>query len=118
MMKKMSKVDHLPRYGMFIVLALIVIGYSLFQARFLILGPRVSISYPGDGAVTETEIITLQGTAENVAWITLNGRQIYTNEEGAWSEELVLSKGLSVATVEARDKFGRQVEKRVRIYLN
>lgn len=114
----MAKVDHLPRYGILIILALIVVGYSLFQARFLLLGPRVSISYPNDGIVISEELVTLQGTAENVAWITLNGRQIYTDEEGAWSEQLVLNKGLSVATVEARDKFGRQVEKQIRIYLN
>jgi len=114
----MKKIDHLPRYAIIIIFFIVVVGYALFQSRFLILGPRVNITYPEDGAIVSSGLVVLEGTAKNVAWITLNGRQIFTNEEGHWSEKLLVSPGLSTATVEARDRFGRETVERVRILLN
>jgi hypothetical protein len=92
--------------------------YILFQARFLILGPQVWIESPRDGAVAEAPAITISGEARNAAWISLNGRQIFTDEEGQWEETLIVSKGLSIMTVAVKDRFGRERRESVRIILN
>ena len=118
MMQIIKETSHLPRYVAVVLFFLLIIGYSLFQARFLILGPRISINYPTDGARAENELVLVQGKARNAAWLSLNGRQIFTDEEGHWNEKLLLPQGLSIMTVTARDRFGRETEEKVRIFLN
>lgn len=106
------------RQWVFVFLGLVFLSYILFQTRFLILGPRVWIESHQDWAVASEPLITLSGWAENAAWLSLNGEQIYTDEEGRWSEKLLVQKGVSIITVSARDRFGRQAEHSVQIILN
>lgn len=107
-----------PKHILWIVLGLVFVGYCLFQARYLILGPSLTIEAPRDGEVVTSPLIIISGHARNVAWITLNDRQIYTDEDGYWSEKLIVSKGLSIMTAKARDRFGRETQESVRIILN
>ncbi|MDP2642111.1 MAG: hypothetical protein Q8P21_02385 [bacterium] len=107
-----------PRYGILIILGILLVAYSLFEARFLILGPQVWVESPKDGHTVESPLVVVRGRAKNVAWISLNGRQIFTDEEGEWSEKLIVSRGLSIMTVEARDRFGRETEETLRVVLN
>ena len=107
-----------PRSVILIGLSLLLIAYTLYQARALILGPRIWITSPPDGQIVNDPVINIEGRAENISLITLNGRQIFTDETGRWSEKLIVSKGLSIMTVEAKDRFGRETKKTVRIVLN
>ncbi len=100
------------------LLIFFLIGYFLFEARFLILGPQITIESPKDGEIVSDRVVTLIGRTRNAAWISLNGRQIFTDEEGHWSEKLIVSEGLSIMTVSVRDRFGRTREETVRIILN
>lgn len=54
-------------------------------------------------------VIVLSGVAENVTSLTLNGRPIVTDREGNFSEGIVLENGYSVVSLDARDRFGREV---------
>lgn len=110
-------IDIRPKYGFLILLFLLLGAYSLFQARFLILGPRISIDSYKNGEVVASPIILISGKAENVSWLSLNDRQIFTDEKGAWSEKLIVSEGTSIMTLKARDRFGREREKRLLVVL-
>lgn len=107
-----------PRHALLGVLFLLLLSYSLFQARFLILGPRIWIESPEDGAQVFEPMVKISGRASNIAWISLNGSPIFTNEEGFWEEVLIVSKGTSIMTLSAKDRFGRETEESVRIILN
>jgi len=106
-----------PRQSLLVLFGVVLLGYVLFQARFIILGPRVWIDSPADGAVVTEPIVTLSGRAENAAWLSLNGSQIYTDQKGLWSEKLPLSEGPSIMEVRVRDRFGREAAKRITIIL-
>ena len=44
----------------------------------------------------------------------MNGRPIYTDENGDFEEELILASGLNIIELKARSRFGREfVEKRM-----
>lgn len=91
-----------------IVLGL-VLSYILFQARFLVAGPQIVIK--DDLTVQHNErTIYLSGTAQNITHLWLNDRQIYTDESGNFSEALVLENGYTIATLRARDRFGRETK--------
>lgn len=111
------KIDIQPKYGLLIILFILLIAYSLYQARFLILGPQIWIINPQDGQTVESPLVIIEGRAKNITWISLNDRQIFTDEKGAWSEKLIVSSGISIMTAKARDRFGRETEKRIQIVL-
>ncbi|MEX2014055.1 MAG: hypothetical protein WD896_01735 [Parcubacteria group bacterium] len=112
------KIDIKPRYGVLIILFFLLVTYSSYQARALIIGPRIWITSPEDGSILGSETVILEGQSKNIAWISLNGRQIFTDENGEWSEKLLVSPGTSIMTVRARDRFGRETEERIQIILN
>ena len=111
------KIDLRPKHAFFIVLFILLIAYSLYQARFLVLGPQIWIDNPQDGSTVDDSLVIMEGRSKNIAWISLNDRQIFTDEEGVWGEKLLVSEGVSIMTVSARDRFGRETSRSVQIVL-
>ena len=101
-----------------IILLAFLAGYALFEARFLMFGPQVTIQEPKDGFIAANPLITIRGRAKNAAWISLNGRQIFTDAKGNFSEKLIVSRGLSIMSVNVIDRFGREARETVRIIFN
>jgi hypothetical protein len=93
-------------------------GYSLYQAKNIILGPELAIESPFDGATVNEPAVAIKGIAKNVAYITLNDRQIFVDKAGTFSEELLLAPGYNIWKLEAKDKFGRVVSKKIEVILN
>lgn len=88
------------------LMLIVLVWYVLFQARLLITGPDLVILQ--EPAVVQTErTITLEGQAHNIAYLTLNGRRIYTDINGYFKEALVLENGYTITTIEAADRYGR-----------
>lgn len=94
---------------------LVVIGYGLFEARRLIAGPVLTIESPIDGIATSSRVVLIRGTAENIAFLTINDRATFTDEDGKFVERVSAPPGYTVFTVEGRDRFGRENSKRVSI---
>lgn len=91
------------------VLLLVLVGYIAYQARFLLTGPQIVAA---DTAITTVNerTVTIAGEARNIARIALNGQQIYTNPEGAFAEQVVLTEGYNLLTIAATDRYGRTSE--------
>jgi hypothetical protein len=106
------------KHIIFASLCLIVILYCIFQARFVLLGSGVRITYPENGALVAAPLLTVEGRAKNIAWISLNDRQIFTDENGFWQEKLMVSSGPSIITVKTRDRFGRVEERSIQVVAN
>ncbi len=95
----------------FILLALMLAGYVLFQSQNILRGPVVHIDEPLDGATLFYDVVDVKGRAENVAYIYLNGRQIYIDNYGYFNEKLIAPPGYSIIELLAQDKFGRKSQK-------
>jgi hypothetical protein len=95
-------------YMLTFTLVAVFVLYVLFQARLLIEGPQIAL-IPQE-TVQNGRMVHLVGSAKNIVRITLNGRQIYTDKDGTFSEALVLENGYTVATLEAQDRYGRTTE--------
>jgi hypothetical protein len=85
----------------------LISSYIVFQARFLIAGPQIDLTNE-PGVQHNVRAITLSGTAHNITHLWLNDRQIFTDEAGQFAEALTLENGYTVATLKARDRFGRE----------
>ncbi len=98
-----------------VVIAIGLVVYTYFQSREYLQGPLLTVDEPLNGSLSTTSLIALHGTARNVAFLTLNGRQIFTDETGRFKESLLLSEGYSIMTLEAKDRFGYSTEKRLEL---
>jgi hypothetical protein len=85
---------------------LLAIAILIFQARYLIIGPQISLTNAIDGP-QNTRQITLTGSARNISRLWLNDRQIFTDPSGNFSESVILENGLSTLTLRAADRYGR-----------
>ncbi len=96
----------LLKYWLTAVLVLLVIGFVVFQARFLITGPRIVLRDFPTGPQNERQIV-ITGDAYNISRLWLNDRQIYTDTTGRFEEAIVLENGYTIATLRAEDRYGR-----------
>lgn len=94
------------KIGLLLAGLAVAFWYIHFQARYFIEGPRVALESP-TAVQQNSRIISVTGSAENITDITLNGRKIYTDEEGNFLEPLVLENGYTIMTIVAKDRFGR-----------
>lgn len=93
-----------------LAIVFLILLYAFFNARLLIEGPRIIIKSPENGSKFDIPLIQIEGEAHNTSFITMNGRQIYVNEEGIFKEKLLLPKGTSIIKFDAKDRFERKTE--------
>jgi len=62
-------------------------------------------------------LATVKGKAEKATHLTLNGREIFIDKEGNFSESIAMLPGFSVVTLNAKDKFGKTAEKKFEIVI-
>lgn len=84
----------------------LLIAYSAYQGRAYLAGSRITIEH----TVVNSSTVDISGSAERVAFLSLNGRQIFTDKNGVWQETILLLPGYNVVTLAATDRFGRKAE--------
>ena len=100
------------------LIVLIAIGlgvYVYLQSKEYLRGPIIAIEEPQNGSMSTTSLVSLRGSAHTVAFLTLNGRQIFTDEQGRFRESLLLQNGYNIMTLLAKDRFGHVAEKRLEL---
>lgn len=101
--------EFIPQRKIIIIAVLAILGlYVIFQARNLILGPRLAIISPKPNETITGPVIEVVGSAENVSFITLNDHQIFIDDTGHFKENLLPSPGLVILRLVGKDRFGRQ----------
>ncbi|HEY4508749.1 MAG TPA: hypothetical protein VJC13_00485 [Candidatus Paceibacterota bacterium] len=105
------------RISLISLFGLIILGYSLFQAQKLLVGPVIDVYSPQNGATYNQALIEIYGRARNAAYINLNDRPIFTDKDGYFREKLLLSPGYNIIKLDARDKFKKYTEKKLELIL-
>lgn len=98
------------------ILILLVVGYGVFISRFLIQGPEITINNLDEetGAIISSEkTLFLEGNVSHSSFISINGRPIFIDESGYFNEKLLLSSSMSIINIYAKDKFGKEVQKKI-----
>ncbi len=96
-----------------IVFFLSLAGYAYYEVRGLLSGPVIEI----DNRVMEVseQFITIEGKAERIATLSMNGKTIPVTEDGTFSEGYVLAEGYNRIVLEARDRYGNATEREIEI---
>lgn len=100
----------------YIIIFSIIAIYAIWNGRNLLLGPNIKIDYPINGAKVDQNPIIVEGTAKNVSFISINGREIYIDKDGKFKEEVVLTPGENSLEVFAKDRFNKEKIERIYLY--
>lgn len=84
---------------------LIVLCYAYFEARGLLFGPSIIIS--SNSTEVDEPFVTIQGHADRIASLSMNGKTIPVTETGEFEEPYLLSLGYNRIVFDASDKYGR-----------
>lgn len=91
----------------------IIIGiFSYIKADDLIYGVQINASI---SKTDSSSIAEIKGEAIHATYLSLNGREIFIDKDGSFTEHIALLPGLSVVTLEAEDKFGKKSEKKFQV---
>ncbi|MFT5179806.1 MAG: hypothetical protein ACI9GH_000125 [Candidatus Paceibacteria bacterium] len=90
-------------------IALLLIIYILFNFRIFISGPQIEIIDPQSGSSFEDPFIVIRGKVKNISFLSIDDSPIFVDENGNFGQKLLLSPGLSIIELYARDKFEREV---------
>ena len=105
-----SKLSKLALGGFFLV----VIGYAYFEARGLLYGPMISIPYQTT-SMTDSPYVLIQGKADRISTLSVDGQPIQVTEAGAFQEPYVLSPGVNRIVFDAKDKYGNATQKIIEV---
>ena len=110
----MSKHGSMFRISLTITLVLIIVTYAIFNSRFIITGPIIEVYNFIDGQKIEGDgLIEIKGRTNNISFISLNGRQIFIDENKEFNEELLLTNKINPIEFYAKDRFGKEVRKKI-----
>ncbi len=96
------------------LLFLTIATYSLFKMRYIISGVTINASIENN--TPSGNLIKIKGDAKHAKFLSLNGREITIDKDGAFEEKIALPTGFSVITLAAEDKFGKSIEKTIEVY--
>jgi hypothetical protein len=92
------------------IFVLIVTIYTGFEIRRYVTGPEIKITSPLTGSLTNESLIEITGKAINISEVKVNDNKIYMDEEGNFTQKVLLSTGYNVLKVSGVDKFQRETE--------
>ena len=111
----MARQGYMFRLTVTITIALLIIFYVVFNTRLIIKGPSVAIYDLKDGQIVEGDgLVEIKGSAQNISFISLNGRQIFMDEKThQFNEKVLLTSHINPFEIFVKDKFGKEDRKNI-----
>ena len=115
---KIKKTKITPRrISLISIIALFVVlgGFALWQSSFILKPPELTITQPGLEQQTTLDNILVSGLTDPQATVTLNGEQIFVDNNGTFQETVLLNEGINTLTIISSSRFGKQKTRTVRV---
>ena len=106
------------KYLLVTTFLIVIVSYGLYQMRWLINGPSITIDAPFNGSSLTSPIVIIRGQARRVAKLFLNGDKLIPDHTGRFESQLLLAQGYNIIQLDGEDRFGRRVEKKLELILN
>ncbi|MFH1366811.1 MAG: helix-turn-helix domain-containing protein [Patescibacteria group bacterium] len=100
-----------PKFFRNLIIAFLVLGiliYLSWELTHVMSSPSLKISYPPEKFTTQQENIVIAGQTEPEVKVLVNGKEVYVDTKGAFSEEIILKEGVNVIDISAYKKQGKE----------
>ncbi|MBI2442590.1 MAG: helix-turn-helix domain-containing protein [Candidatus Levybacteria bacterium] len=100
-----------------VFLLLFLSGFIVFQYRYAIIQPPLSVQSPQEGLVTEKKDIQISGRTDPNAVVTINGQTVTVLDDGSFTKQLSLFPGDTIIEIRARHRLGKEtlIQRRVTV---
>ncbi len=94
----------------FLILSTVTVCFVYLGLRLdkIVSPPALSVNNPAENLITSARNILVSGSTEAETEIVINGEQILSGSDGAFSKEVDLKSGMNTITVTAIKKYGRE----------
>lgn len=92
-------------------------GYLAFQLKGFVFGSDLVIFSPDNGSHIQSSRVVVRGKAVGMSFLSLDGRNIFTDDKGSFEEELILPYGLNIIRIIGEGRFGKTFEEERMIYV-
>ncbi len=106
------------RLSLIALFMLLLLGFIFTKTRDSIFGARLTALTITDGQVVTNSYLEIKGQMKNAASITINGAPVLPNQEGAFTDQVILQPGYNPITIRTEDKFGKKMEKTYTLIYN
>jgi len=99
-----------PKRIILVIFILFLIGvgwYFWHEVCFLIKPLDLEIIQPLTDITANQENFEIIGRTNPVAYLTVNGQEVYIDKEGNFRKEISLTNGLNIIKIEAKNRFGK-----------
>jgi hypothetical protein len=93
--------------GVSLLAGLIAIVYVAFEIRSVLAPPYLSLNEPSSDMIIDGNSIVVTGRGEIGAQVFINNQPVLADQNGQFTENLLLSKGLNIVEVTEKNKFNK-----------
>lgn len=115
-MRTRTETVRLIRIALISIGVLIIASYAIWRSLNYARGPEITIFEPVNGSTIPSSTVILNGKAERINNITLNGDAISIDQEGNFRETVVIFPGINKITIEASDQFERNTKTELTLF--
>lgn len=94
----------------FVVLVSALSFYIGHQIKMIIAPPELTIVSPADDSLTTDATIIVQGKTEKGAQLKINGENVLIAQDGTFTKEVALERGLNILQIEGSKRYSRLVK--------
>ena len=91
-----------------LIAAVVLVWYIIAQVSSVLVPPKLVLTEPGGNGTVIGNSIVFSGSAEIGAEVYINGQSVLLDKNGEFTENLILSQGVNVIEVVARNKFNKE----------
>ena len=95
----------------------IIVVYSFFKMKDVIVGVELNVSGIVDGQTLDTPKIDIHGNAKNIKTVTINDRLITIAQDGSFNDTVLALPGYNIVSIKGDDKFGKHIAKNYHVFL-
>lgn len=99
-----------------LVLFIFIFYYAYFRTKDIVRGVRFDTVSIVNGQTYNESYLPITGVAKNASVIYLDGREISVSQNGEFADAHLLLPGYNIISLNAKDKFGHEVEKNYQVY--
>ena len=82
-----------------------IVGYFIYEFKFF-LSPALEIHSPDRDIMTKSTVMDVAGVTDPDADLTVNGRPLFSGEDGAFAERIHLVTGVNRLEFQAKSRSG------------
>lgn len=101
--------------GVVLGAVLIVLGYIAFQYGSLLLGPKIKIEKPANNSVVTGNVVEIVGKTDPYATLTVDEDEVYVTIQGTFKKSLYVFEGEKTINVVAKNRFGKETKRAIKI---